>query len=123
MGPIGSYDSEFKYTYEGPEGKLEKIKVDTTLKYQPPGATATANLPFKIKSATLASKNATGTIYFDKDKHRLEKSDQKMTLEGKLTIDIGGQSSDVELTQEQSTSVKTTDTNPVAPAATAPKKQ
>ena len=122
MGPIGSYDSKYKYTYEGKEGNLDKIKVDVTLSYQPPSTTASAQIPFKIKSATLTSKNATGTIFFDNTKHRLEKSDQKMTLEGKLTIDISGQPSDVELTQEQTTSVKTTDTNPVTPPATAPKK-
>jgi hypothetical protein len=116
MGPIGKYDSNYKYTYEGPEGKLQKIKVDTTLAYQPPNpSTQTGNLPFRIKSADLKSSNATGTLYFDNDKHRLDKSDQKMTLEGKLTIDIGGQSSDVELKQEQTTSVKTFDTNPVTP--------
>ncbi|HEV3115978.1 MAG TPA: DUF6263 family protein [Gemmataceae bacterium] len=117
MGPIGKYDSNYKYTYEGPEGKLQKIKVDTTLAYQPPSPTAqTGNLPFRIKSADLKSSGATGTLYFDNDKHRLDKSDQKMTLEGKLTIDIGGQSSDVELKQEQTTSVKTYDQNPVTPA-------
>jgi len=119
MGPIGKYDSNNKYTYEGTEGKLQKIKVDTTLTYQPPAQSAAGNLPFKIKSANLTSKNATGTILFDNEKHRLNNSDQKMTLEGKLTIDISGQTSDVDLTQEQTTSVKTTDTNPV-PAATPP---
>jgi hypothetical protein len=116
MGPIGKYDSTYKYTYEGPEGKLQKIKVDTTLAYQPPLASATTNLPFKIKTADLKSNNASGTILFDNEKHRLDKSDQKMTLVGKLTIDIGGQTSDVDLTQEQTTSVKTFDTNPVTPA-------
>src|SRR5262249_16685790 len=98
MGPIGSYDTKYKYTYEGKEGSLEKIKLDTTLTYQPP-AQATGQLPFKIQKATLTSKNATGTIYFDNAKHRLDKSDQKMTLEGKLTIDISGQSSEVDLSQ------------------------
>ena len=122
MGPIGSYDTKYKYTYEGKDGALDKIKVDATLSYQAPSATASAQIPFKIKSATLTSKSATGTIWFDNTKHRLEKSDQKMILEGKLTIDISGQPSDVELTQDQTTSVKTTDTNPVTPSATAPKK-
>jgi hypothetical protein len=46
-----------------------------------------------------------------------------MTLEGKLTIEIGGQPSEVDLTQEQTTSVKTLDDNPVkAATTTAPKK-
>ena len=35
MGPIGSYENTYKYTYEGKDEKtkLDRIKVDTTLKY------------------------------------------------------------------------------------------
>jgi hypothetical protein len=114
MGPIGRYETKTKYTYKGKEGKLEKIQVDTDLKYETPAANAAATLPFKIKKADLKSKSATGTILFDNDKHRIDSSNQKLTLEGTLTIDIGGQTSEVALTQEQTTTVKTTDTNPVA---------
>ena len=41
MGPIGTYKTTYKYTYEGKDEKnpkLDKIKVDTTLEYTPPGA-------------------------------------------------------------------------------------
>src|SRR5947209_8860176 len=41
MGPIGTFDTEYKYTYEGAdENKLQKIKVQTSLKGQPPGPNA-----------------------------------------------------------------------------------
>ncbi len=117
MGPIGTYETTYKYTYDGKDGKLDKIKVDSKLKYQPPGAAAAAGtLPFKITKADLNSKNASGTIWFDNEKHRLERSEMKLTLDGKLTIDIGGMSTDVELTQDQTTTVKTSNENPVAPA-------
>jgi hypothetical protein len=120
MGPIGTYENKFKYTYDGKntEGndadkKLDKIKVETTLKYTPPADAANSPLPFKIKSADLTSKNANGTILFNADKGRIERSTQSLTLSGKLKIEIGGQTTDVDLTQDQSTEVKTTDTNPV----------
>jgi hypothetical protein len=119
MGPIGTYDTTNKYTYEGKEGKLDKIKVDTTLKYLPPGAAASGSLPFKIKPGTeLTSKNASGSIFFDNEKHRLDHSDMKLNLEGKLEIDVGGTSTQVDLSMEQTTKVQMTDTNPVP----APKK-
>ena len=114
MGPIGVYDTTYTYTYEGKDGKLDKIKVETILKYKAPEASAAGQLPFKIKAAKLDSMNATGTIWFDNDKGRLDHSDMKLTLEGKLTIEIGGMTSEVDLTQEQDTKVKTTDQNPVA---------
>ena len=116
MGPIGSYDTTHKYTYEGKDDKkLDKIKVETSLTYQPPGANTVGSLPFKIKSAELKAKDATGTILFDNDKHRMESSNMTLNLVGKLTIDIGGMTSEVELNQQQTTTVKTFDTNPVAP--------
>jgi len=113
MGPIGNYNTTYKYTYEGPDGKLEKIKVETTLTYAPPADNAGGALPFKIKSADLKSDKATGTILFDKDKGRVESSEMNLDLKGKLSIEIGGMTTDVELSQTQKTTVKTTDTNPV----------
>lgn len=117
MGPIGSYDTTYKYTYEGKEGDLDKIKVETTLKYSPPGENTAGGLPFRIKSADLKTKDASGTILFDNKKHRLASSEMNLKLEGKLTIEIGGMTTEVDLTQTQKTTVKTTDDNPLtAPA-------
>lgn len=113
MGPIGTYESTYKYTYEGKDGKLDKIKQDTELKYSAPTADAGAVLPFKIKSADLKSKEATGTILFDNDKGRVERSELKLKLDGKLTIDIGGNATEVELSQEQTTKVTTHDKDPI----------
>src|SRR5262245_31308385 len=102
MGPIGSYENSFKYTYDGKDGQLDKIKVETTLKYTPP-KDSSSSLPFKIKGADLKSTNANGTILFDNTKGRVEKSDMKLELKGKLQIEIGGNTTDVELSQTQST--------------------
>ena len=55
----------------------------------------------------LKSKDATGTILFDKAKGRLDSSEMNLKLEGKLTIDIGGMPTEVELSQTQKTTVKT----------------
>jgi hypothetical protein len=112
MGPIGTYDLTYTYTYEGKEKELDKIKVDTALKYLPPGDNV-MGLPFRIKEADLKSKDATGTIQFDGAKGRLDSSDMSLKLDGTLSIDIGGQTTKVELSQTQNTKVKTTDTNPV----------
>jgi hypothetical protein len=113
MGPIGKYDNEYKYTFEGMDEKeknLAKINVETTLKYAPPGeAAGVGGLPFKIKSADLKSTNAKGTIYFNVEKGRVEKSDMSLDLEGKLSIEIGGQTTTVDLSQKQTTRVESSD--------------
>jgi len=125
MGPIGSYETSYKYTYEGKDDKdknLDKIKVETTLKYAPPSADAGeggAALPFKIKSADLKSKNATGTILFDSAKGRVANSEMDLKLEGTLSIEINGATTPVTLDQTQKTTMTTSDTNPVpTPKAT-----
>ena len=116
MGPIGSYDTTYKYTFVGPDEKdknLDKITVDTTLKYTPPGEGTPTQLPFKIKKADLKSSDAKGTILFDNQKGRVVNSDMSLKLDGKLSIEIGGMTTDVDLSQTQTTTVKTTDDNPV----------
>ena len=116
MGPIGTFDTDYKYTYDGAdENKLQKIKVETTLKYQPPGPNAGGGaLPFKIMKADLNSKDSNGNILFDGTKGRVSSSNMTMKLTGTLTIEIGGTASDVTLDQTQTTTVKTTDENPIS---------
>ncbi len=118
MGPIGSYTTKYTYTAEGPQDKLQKIGVKTDLTYQPPADNPAGGLPFKIKGADLKADKATGTILFDPEKGRVDSSDMSLELKGKLSIEIGGQTTDVELSQTQRTTVKTTDTNPAKPPAT-----
>jgi Family of unknown function (DUF6263) len=115
MGPIGKYENTYNYKIEGTEGKLVKIKVDTNLTYKAPAdnATGSSGLPFKIKSADLKSSNAGGTITFDTEKGRVAKSNTKIELKGKLSIEIGGQQTVVDLSQTQESTVETSDENPV----------
>ncbi len=115
MGPIGKYVNKFTYTYDGKntegkddaEKKWDKIKVTTELTYTPPDEKAQAGgLPFKIKSADLTSKDANGTIYYDADKGRIPRSTMNLTLKGTLSIESGGQTTPVKLSQTQDTNVR-----------------
>ena len=130
MGPIGSYDAKYIYTYKGPEkltldgkeGTYEKIEMKTELTYKPPDPKEPTTLPFKIEGGSLKATEATGTIYFDKDKGRVVKTDMKVKLEGKLNISVADQKADVELTQTQDTTTLTADAAAATPAATPEKK-
>jgi hypothetical protein len=126
MGPIGKYDNTFTYVSEGKntdakeeaEKKWDRIKVTTELKYSPPDDKAqTGGLPFRIKSADLTSKDATGTVYYDPAKGRVARSVMSLKLNGTLNIEIGGQTTPVTLSQTQDTNVETTDTDPTKAAA------
>jgi hypothetical protein len=108
LGPIGSYKNSFKYTLESIDNGIAKIKVESTLTYEAP-TEAGEGLPFKIKSAKLASKEAGGTIMFDTNKGRLDSQEMKIKLEGDLEIEISSTVSKVELKQDQTTSIKSSD--------------
>src|SRR5262249_16787779 len=112
MGPIGTYKTEHKYTYKGRDKNLERIDVETKLTYQAPDPKAGGGLPFKIKKADLKSKSASGVLYFDAKKGRLDHSEMKLDLEGKLTIEIGGMETEVDLSQQQETTVRVLDKKP-----------
>ena len=129
MGPIGKYENTFTYTYDGKnadakedaEKKWDKISVKTDLKYTPPDEKAQqGGLPFRIKSADLSSKDATGTVYYDAEKGRVARSTMSLKLSGKLSIEIGGQTTDVTLDQTQTTTVDTSDADPSKAAAPTP---
>ncbi len=110
LNVIGVYDNEYSYKYLGEdEKKLDKIQVDVKITYKAPSVNQ--GLPFKIKSADLGTKDkqVPGTILFDRAKGRIAQYDITLKLSGKLNIEIGNSTSDVEITQEQITSIKSGD--------------
>jgi hypothetical protein len=98
-----------KYTYTGKEDKFHRIDLVTTLAF----VGAKPRPPFQIKKAEIKSKGSAGTIFFDGTKGRLEKSEAYLDLQGDLTLEIGGSSMSVELSQTQKTTVKITDQSPL----------
>jgi hypothetical protein len=118
MGPIGSYTNDYTYTYDGPDAKdknIQLIKVESKLTYTKPAATAAgAGLPFKITDANLKPTTASGTVKFNTEQGWVVSSDMSLKLTGDLSIEIGGQTTKVELSQDQNTSVATSKENPIA---------
>jgi len=109
LGPLGLYDGTYKYTFKGMDATnkdLAKIDVETSLVYKAP--TESGDLPFKIKSADIKTKEKQkpGTILFDTKLGRLSSSEITIDLGGNLEIEIGGMNAKVELKQEQKTDIK-----------------
>lgn len=71
-----------------------------------------SGLPFNIKRAELNSAGGTGTIFFDRTKGRITKANLKDELNGILTIEIGGQSTEVIVKQTQTTAMIISDLKP-----------
>ncbi|MBY0522506.1 MAG: hypothetical protein K2R98_03875 [Gemmataceae bacterium] len=113
MGGNGTFVVRNKHTYEGKDGAMDKIKVETTyLKFEAPAAKGPPQ-PFKLKSFDMKNFKSTAAILFDATKGRVERSSQDTNLEGVLTVEIGGQDVEVGLSQSQKIASITTDTNPI----------
>jgi len=110
LGPIGIYDFTNTYTV----GKDTKVTIESDVEYKVQTKDAKKEgLPFVIKSGKLKTKKGEGYAQFDKDRGRFKDSKLDMTLEGDLSIDIGGMVTDVRLTQTQNSTVVTQDENPL----------
>jgi hypothetical protein len=122
LGPIGSYDVTNKFTYKGKntegadaaEKDLDKVEVTSTLVYKAP-TDQQEGLLFRIKGGTLESVDPKpGTILFDAKAGRIAKSSLTVKLKGTLQVTVGGQDTSVDLTQEQTTDVQTSDKSLIA---------
>ena len=115
LGGIGTYKTKYTYTVDSDDAKEAKISIKADLTYEKPADKK--SLPFKINDAKLSSTEGTGSAIFNKEKGRIESCKMEMKLEGTLNIEISGMSANVDLTQSQVSTVKTSDTDPTpAPA-------
>jgi hypothetical protein len=123
LGPIGSYEVTTKYTYKGKntdgadaaEKDLDLIEVTSTLVYKAPTEQADGLL-FRIKGGTLETVDPKpGKILFNTKAGRIAKANLMIKMKGTLNVTVGGQDTSVDLTQEQTTDVLTSDTSFTAP--------
>ncbi|MDB5308728.1 MAG: hypothetical protein JWO38_2930 [Gemmataceae bacterium] len=133
LGPIGSYDVTYKFTYKGKDPTLkhlDRIEVDPTLTYKPP-TDSTDGLLFKIKSGDLKSVPRSPTdpvplppsvVLYNPATGRVEKATISLKLKGELTVTIGGTDTKVELEQTQTTTIDSSNES-LIPGATPPAKK
>jgi len=124
LGPIGSYDLTYKFTYgepdkEGAKKDFDKIEVETIINYTAPKDNNDPLL-FRIKEGSKLTSDPAGSkgvIYYDPKNQRIEEAIINIKLKGDLVVVIGGTDTKVELTQEQKTTIKTGDTSFLTPPA------
>jgi hypothetical protein len=118
LGPLGTYENTYNFTYAKQTGDTAVIDVAVDLKYIPPPADQGGEtLPFKIKGGKIEQvrddKTNKGKVLFNTKAGRIESSNIAVKMNGTLTLDIGGTSTEVSLTQDQTTEVKTFDKSPI----------
>jgi hypothetical protein len=113
LGPFGAYEMTHRYTLLGTKGTYEVFTVEVTdVHYEAP-TQGDSTLPFKILKADLKGSGREGEMRFDRERGRVVRVETRLTLEGDLSVEIGGQETKMGLKQEQKTTVRTLDTNPL----------
>jgi hypothetical protein len=113
FGSVGKYETSSVYTYEGLDAKdprLARIRLDQTFNYFPPPK---AQKPFAITKTQFSFKGTKGIVFFDTVHKRVSNSKSVLKTEGKCVMDIGGRKNKLDLSQTQTTTITTTDDNPV----------
>jgi hypothetical protein len=114
LGPIGKYTTKNIYSASEKErkGNLLPIQVKSVVEYAKPESSETSALPFRIKDATLKSKEASGTVDYNLDKGRVENAKLTVRLEGDLTIEVSNMETTVHLEQTQESTLTASDQEP-----------
>jgi hypothetical protein len=99
MGPLGKYNTTFDFTHKGFKDTRDRIVIKTRMEYSAPADST--GLPFKIVEAKIASEEGLGEALFNRGKGRFDSTLLTMKLSGTLKMEVGDQTTTVELTQEQ----------------------
>lgn len=116
LGPIGSYDRTYAFTYKGKDAdpakkELDRVDVKPTLTYKPP-AVGTESLPFRIKAGTMATKEVKqGYMLYNAKTGRTQEVRFHVIMEGELDVTIGMADTKVKLYQDQKNELDTADTS------------
>ncbi|HEX4591411.1 MAG TPA: DUF6263 family protein [Gemmataceae bacterium] len=115
-GLIGSFHTARKYTYVGQDDfnpDLARISISSKTDYRPPLPGTAKDAPWRIKSANLRIHDSPGVVLFDVKRGRPVEIEMMMTVKGNLDVEIGGQTTTVELNQTQVTTSTISDTSPI----------
>jgi hypothetical protein len=115
MGGVGSCATLSSYVFEGPDRSdknLGRIAVTQKLTFTPAGPGAGGALPFKVVGSDFKKAEGSGTIWVNLSKGRLERSKSALRLSGKMTIEIGGMNTDIDIDQKQEVTITTFDVLP-----------
>lgn len=110
LGPIGNYETIYKFKYIGDRDEKDLVTIDVTpiIKYSSPSSPS-EGLPFKILKADFKQGDAgaeKSTLRFDRAAGRVAESRIVTVMEGELNVEINGQTQRIPLRQRQTTTTR-----------------
>jgi hypothetical protein len=115
LGGLGSYTNRSHYLFEGPDRsdkRLGRIAVTHKLRYSAAAPGAGGALPFKVVRGKFKKSEGAETIWINLGNGRTERSRTTLRLGGRMTVEIGGANTDIDIEQTQQTTVTVSDVSP-----------
>jgi hypothetical protein len=104
LGPLGKHLILRVLRYEGAQNGLDRIGMDSTVVHS-----AFPAQGFKVTAAELKDTRGSGTLWFDRRLGRIVEGRLESRFEATLTIDIGGMTTSVVLSQKDEVRFSTVD--------------
>jgi hypothetical protein len=101
------------YTYQGRQGKYDKITFVTHGQALSPSPDPPRDAPYKVKKTKLKAAIGSGVILFDRASGRLVSSVEDLAIEGTLLLDIEGNEIDMDVALRQKRTIKVSDRHPL----------
>src|SRR5207248_3539132 len=105
-GPLGSFELKNRYRYEGKttvgERSFDRMTLTSERRYTPapPAAPGQGQLPFQFRATSLKMEDFKGEVLFDSSAGRLHEAKTSCRMKGKMTIDVGGTDTEIEMDQQ-----------------------
>ncbi len=117
LGPLGGFNTQNSYQYDGKEtvnGKpSDKITGAMTLTYVPPKEEAVGAFPIKITKGDLKGETPRSSYWFDAAAGKLIRQQSTVKVSGTLTGTAMGVNFDVTLDQSETTTVRLLEKHPI----------
>jgi RNA polymerase sigma factor (sigma-70 family) len=107
-GDLGECLRSSNFTYEGPAGGLDRIRVTSTLRFTP-SRDRQSGRSFRRVKTDLKSRDSQGIFLFDRFRGRIAEATLDTTIEGTLEVEMEGMNTTVGLVQTERITVKTRD--------------
>jgi len=110
-GSLGSWHGETTYELKGQSQELQLFDYVHSMTHTPP-AEDRGGLPFQVAGATFKPEQAGGEIRFDAHRRRVDSVQEHFHVKGALSTSLLGQTSRIEIEEQQSISIRMLDQNP-----------
>jgi hypothetical protein len=104
-GALGDWKGQVHYAYLDEQAGSHRISYTLELDHLPPADNG-GDLPLKIANAAFKHQEAGGMIYFDSDKGRVSRAEERFHVRGTMAVEMLGQNTALQMEEVQTFQIR-----------------